>query len=89
MNLLRVLSNHVRETTMGKPTKKPKGKSARNGNAPAPYTKYHKTPYIYSQVYRQWRADRLARRPMPKTPTPDNWKVESRDKVREFKQAAE
>lgn len=25
-----------------------KGKSARNGNAPAPYTKYKKVPYKYS-----------------------------------------
>lgn len=25
-----------------------KGKSARNGNSPAPYTKYKKTPYKYS-----------------------------------------
>lgn len=26
---------------------KKRGKSARNGNAPAPYTKYNKSPYKY------------------------------------------
>ena len=25
-----------------------KGKSVRNGNAPSPYTKYQKAPYLYS-----------------------------------------
>lgn len=25
-----------------------RGKSVRNGNAPSPYTKYNKRPYIYS-----------------------------------------
>lgn len=32
---------------MAKNAKK-RGKSARNGNAPSPYTKYNKRPYKYS-----------------------------------------
>lgn len=86
MNLLRVLSNHVREAIMGKPNRRPKGKSARNGNRPAPYTKYQKTPYVYSQAYREWKRSRLAGRPAPPA---DQYKTQERNKVREFKQAAE
>lgn len=39
-----------------------RGKSARNGNQPSPYTKYGKTEYKYSQNYREWKANRLAGR---------------------------
>jgi len=34
--------------------KKTKGKSARRGNAPAPYTRYDKQPYRYSAEYYAW-----------------------------------
>lgn len=37
-----------------------KGRSARNGNAPSPYTKYNKMPYVYSGAYHEWRRNRLA-----------------------------
>lgn len=36
---------------MAKNAKK-KGKSARNGNRPAPYTKYEKSPFQYDSGYR-------------------------------------
>ena len=39
---------------------KQRGRSARNGNAPSPYTKYGKTPYKYSPAYHEWRRNRLA-----------------------------
>lgn len=32
--------------------KKAKGKSARNGNSPSPYTKYHKQPFFYGEGYK-------------------------------------
>lgn len=32
-----------------------KGKSARNGNAPSPYTRYDKKPYRYSEAYYTWK----------------------------------
>ena len=34
--------------------KKMKGRSARHGRNPAPYTKYGKRPYPYSSEYRTW-----------------------------------
>lgn len=39
------------KSKMGKPTDKPKGKSAKRGNAPAPYTKYQKRPYKYGHKW--------------------------------------
>lgn len=45
---------------MGKNVGKKKGRSARNGNAPSPYTKYNKMPYVYSGAYHEWRRNRLA-----------------------------
>lgn len=39
-----------------------KGRSAKNGNAPSPYTKYDKVPYKYSTAYHTWRTGRLAGR---------------------------
>lgn len=63
-----------------------RGKSARNGNAPSPYTKYSKTPVRYSEKYNKWRADRLAGRVTTQTPT---WKAENREEVRQYKMAAE
>jgi len=36
-----------------------RGRSARNGNMPSPYTKYGKTPYRYSEEYRTWRLNKL------------------------------
>jgi hypothetical protein len=62
INLLKSASKLMRETIMGKPTNKPKGKSVRHGNAPSPYTKYSKTPYVYSSAYHEWRRNRLAGR---------------------------
>lgn len=32
--------------------RKAKGKSARNGNRPAPYTKYQKQPFFYGEGYK-------------------------------------
>ncbi len=63
-----------------------KGRSARNGNAPSPYTKYQKTPYRYSSKYHEWRADRLAGRVKEKR---EDWKSSDREQVREYKVAAE
>lgn len=39
--------------TMAKNAKQ-SGRSVRNGNAPSPYTKYGKRPYVYSAAYYQW-----------------------------------
>lgn len=39
-----------------------KGKSARNGNAPAPYTKYEKQPHRYSAQYYEWKKKHTAGR---------------------------
>ena len=44
--LFRKFSKKVRKL-MAKNERK-KGRSARNGNAPAPYTKYQKVPYKYT-----------------------------------------
>ncbi len=44
---------------------KPKGRSMRNGNAPSPYTKYHKQPYLYSAEYNAWKRARLSNKPAP------------------------
>ena len=41
--LMRLLSKKGRKMKNAKK----RGKSARNGNAPSPYTKYNKTPYKY------------------------------------------
>lgn len=70
---------------MAKNAKK-RGKSVRHGNMPSPYTKYNKTPYIYSQAYKDWRRGKIQGKSTPKV---DSWKTESRDRLREFKQAAE
>lgn len=70
---------------MAKNTAK-KGRSARNGNAPAPYTKYSKTPHKYSARYYEWRKDRLAGRVHTKA---QDWHAEDRERLREFKTAAE
>lgn len=63
-----------------------RGKSARNGNAPSPYTKHQKTPYRYSARYYEWRADRLAGRTKTKA---SDWHAEDRNEIRQFKMAAE
>lgn len=75
----------LRESFMAKNSPK-RGKSARNGNAPSPYTKYAKTPIRYSEKYNKWRADRLAGRVTVQTPA---WKSENREEIRQFKMAAE
>ena len=36
------------ETVSDMKNEKKRGKSMRNGNRPAPYTKYKKRPYVYS-----------------------------------------
>lgn len=61
-NMLR----HLRKILNMAKNVRQKGKSARNGNSPSPYTKYAKTPYKYSTKYHQWRSDRLAGRVIPK-----------------------
>lgn len=81
---LRILRK-LRETLMAKNAPR-RGKSARNGNAPSPYTKYQKTPHKYSQKYTTWRADRLAGRNQTRDP---DWKSENREEIRQFKMAAE
>lgn len=75
----------LRKAYMAKNSPK-RGKSARNGNAASPYTKYQKTPHRYSQKYTTWRADRLAGRAHTKQ---DSWRAEDREQVRQFKMAAE
>lgn len=49
MTLFKYIKNILRGKKFRKMAKNsPKrGKSARNGNAPSPYTKYKKRPYIY------------------------------------------
>lgn len=63
-----------------------RGKSARNGNKPAPYTKYNKSPHRYSPAYYTWRSNKLAGRTKTKA---SDWKADSREEIREFKIAAE
>lgn len=75
----------LREAFMAK-NRRQHGKSAANGNAPAPYTKHKKTPYKYSPAYYKWRADRLAGRVQTKT---QDWKAEDREQVRQYRMAAE
>lgn len=75
----------LRVTFMAKNSPK-KGKSAANGNAPAPYTKHKKTPYRYSPAYYQWRSDRLAGRVKAKA---QDWRAEDREALRQYKMAAE
>lgn len=38
-----------------------KGRSARHGKAPSPYTKYQKKPYRYSSGYYDWKRSVTAR----------------------------
>jgi len=80
MNLLRKIA---KVADMAKNMRQ-KGKSARNGNAPSPYTKYHKAPYQYSAKYWEWRRSKTK----PNVANM-NFKSNNREKVREFKQAAE
>lgn len=75
----------LREAFMAKNSPK-RGKSARNGNRPAPYTKYQKTPYRYSEKYTKWRSDRLAGRVQTRA---QDWKAEDREQVRQYRMAAE
>lgn len=84
MNLLKKLRK-LRVDFMAKNGPK-KGRSARNGNAPSPYTKHKKTPWRYSAGYYQWRSDRLARR---NTVKKDDWKANNRTEIRDYKMAAE
>lgn len=62
--------NVSEETTDMAKRKKGKGRSARNGNQPAPYTKYKKQPYRYSASYYSWKeavkSNRVARYEKPK-----------------------
>lgn len=81
MNLLKVISNQLRLAIMAKDARK-KGKSARNGNAPSPYTKYHKTPYRYSSAYYDWKRAKVTGKPTE----PVSRKINT---PREYRQAAE
>jgi hypothetical protein len=47
INLLKRISDMAKR-------KKMKGRSAKHGRNPAPYTKYDKRPYQYSAAYRTW-----------------------------------
>jgi hypothetical protein len=85
MTLLKLLSKTLRQAVMGKPSRKPKGKSARKGNMPSPYTKYGKTPYKYSQSYYDWHRNAKAGRTTSTQEKPHN----SRRELREYKIAAE
>lgn len=62
-----------------------KGKSVRNGNAPSPYNKKNKTPYLYSSKYYEWRRDRLAGRAVPQNAPIRKYKND----LNEFEMAAE
>ena len=75
----------LREAFMAK-NRRQHGKSAANGNAPSPYTKYNKIPYRYSEKYNKWRSDRLAGRV---TVQKDGWKSEDREQIRSYRIAAE
>jgi len=55
-----------------------RGRSARNGNAPSPYTKYQKTEYKYSTAYYDWRRGKIAKK-----------SKETKQSHREYKEAAE
>lgn len=78
---LRVLRK-LREALMAKNAPQ-RGKSARNGNAPSPYTKQRKTPHRYSAAYYDWFRDRKAGKPI----STKSW--HGTEKVREYKMAAE
>ena len=83
-HLIKRVNTRIRE--MAKNARK-RGKSARNGNRPAPYTKYGKSPYIYSQAYRDWKRAVLNNRsPNSSSKKAREWKVEDRN---EFRMAAE
>ena len=79
------LLRKLREALMAKNSPR-RGKSARNGNSPSPYTKYGKVPYKYSAKYQEWRADRLAGRVKIQK---DDYKAEDRELIRQYKMAAE
>lgn len=88
MTLLKCVARLVRKVvtrTMAKNGRK-MGHSARNGNAASPYQKYKKKPYRYSAAYYDWRGS--VTRSKSSSGTKD-YKTTSRDKVRNFKLAAE
>ncbi len=53
------LRKKLRELTMAK-RKKMKGRSARHGKAPSPWTKKNKKPYQYSPGYYAWKRQIVA-----------------------------
>lgn len=85
MGLLRCIAKLVRKNMAKNKVKR--GKSARNGNQPSPYTKYKKKPYRdYSAAYYAWHRSVKGGRT---TSGKKDWKASNREQVREFKQAAE
>lgn len=48
------LTKRLRKILMAK-RKKLKGRSAKHGKAPAPYTKYKKKEFVYSSAYYEWK----------------------------------
>lgn len=53
------------------------GKSARNGNAPSPYTKYQKQPYVY-----------MFKRQKASQPVVGPWKVGQKARKKAYQQMA-
>lgn len=68
LKLLKRLRKFRKESEMAKNERK-KGKSARNGNAPSPYTKYDKRPFQYSAAYYEWNRRAKAGRAHEAAPT--------------------
>lgn len=66
--------------------KRQTGKSVRHGNLPSPYQKYQKTPFRYSSAYYEWRSAVIANKPAPKR---KEYKANDREKVRDYRMAAE
>lgn len=76
------LTKRLRKVIMAK-RKKLKGRSARHGRAPAPYTKYAKKEFQYSAGYYEWK-----RTVMNKRSVPTSARVQNVDK-RQYAMAAE
>lgn len=58
-------------------TRQSRGKSMRNGNAPSPYTKYQKQPYVYN----------FKRKKAPQ-PVVGSWKMGHKERKSAYEQMA-
>lgn len=78
MTILKLLSKRL-ALAMAKrrSTRQSMGKSMRNGNAPSPYTKYQKQPYVY-----------IFKRKKVAQPVIGGWKVGQKERQAMYKQMA-